>query len=52
VPTNAALKNAGHDGVTIGALEGVFATGAKNMLIIGAGRIMGGSLNAGRLVRN
>jgi hypothetical protein len=27
VPTNAALKNAGHDGVTIGALEGVFTEG-------------------------
>ena len=26
-PTNASLKNAGHDGVTIGALEGVFDAG-------------------------
>jgi hypothetical protein len=36
-PTNASFKDAGHDGVTIGALEGSFATGSKNMLLLGVG---------------
>lgn len=37
-PTNVALQNAGHDGVTIGAVEGVFASGAllKQLQLHGA----------------
>lgn len=48
-PTNTALKDAGHDGVTIGAVEGVFG-GAAPLPLVGGGLINRGLVNGGLAV--
>lgn len=45
-PTNVSLKDAGHDSVTIGALEGAWA-GAGAMPLIGGGLVNRGLINGG-----
>lgn len=45
-PTNTALKDAGHDSVTIGAVEGVWSS-AATLPLVGGGLINGGLISGG-----